>query len=157
MQERACQIEDNQEKMSALQAESSRLKSTLEKQEDEYSGSDIVRREKDLKRQLADLDARIEGIRDAIRTAFTQVTSYGKRWSAELKRAEEAGFSPSGNYRDMIRRMAELTEDQIWEFPFGEAASRLDALRRELEEYRAELKKRNEQLKESRRALEADI
>ena len=157
MQERTRQMGDNQEKMSALQAESSRLKSTLEKLEDEYSGSDIVRREKDLKRQLADLDARIEGIRDANRTAFTRVSSYGKRWSAELKRAGEAGFTPSEDYGDMIRRMAELTEDQIWEFPFGEAASRMDALRRELEEYRAELKKRGEQLTESRRTLEADI
>ena len=157
IQKRTQQIEENQGAMSALKEESRRLKSRLEKLEDEFSGSDIVRREKDLKRRLAELTSQIEGIRTAIHAALGQMNAYGKQWEGELKRAEAAGFEPLKEYGVMIRRMAQLKEGQLWEFPFKEASEQMDSLRRELEEYRAELKKRGEQLKESREELEATI
>lgn len=157
IQKRTQQIEENEGAMSALKEESRRLKSRLEKLEDEFSGSDIVRREKDLKRRLAELTSQIEGIRTAIHAALGQMNAYGKQWEGELKRAEAAGFEPLKEYGVMIRRMAQLKEGQLWEFPFKEASEQMDSLRRELEEYRAELKKRGEQLKESREELEATI
>ena len=157
IQKRTQQIEENEGAMSALKEESSQLKSRLEKLEDEFSGSDIVRREKDLKRRLAELTSQIEGIRTDIHSALGQMNAYGKQWEGELKRAEAAGFEPLKEYGVMIRRMAQLKEGQLWEFPFKEASEQMDSLRRELEEYRAELKKRGEQLKESREELEATI
>ena len=157
IQKRTQQIEENEGAMSALKEESRRLKSRLEKLEDEFSGSDIVRREKDLKRRLAELTSQIEGIRTDIHSALGQMNAYGKQWEGELKRAEAAGFEPLKEYGVMIRRMAQLKEGQLWEFPFKEASEQMDSLRRELEEYRAELKKRGEQLKESREELEATI
>ena len=157
IQKRTQQIEENQGAMSALKEESRQLKSRLEKLEDEFSGSDIVRREKDLKRRLAELTSQIEGIRTDIHSALGQMNAYGKQWEGELKRAEAAGFEPLKEYGVMIRRMAQLKEGQLWEFPFKEASEQMDSLRRELEEYRAELKKRGEQLKESREELEATI
>ena len=157
IQKRTQQIEENEGAMSALKEESRQLKSRLEKLEDEFSGSDIVRREKDLKRRLAELTSQIEGIRTAIHAALGQMNAYGKQWEGELKRAEAAGFEPLKEYGVMIRRMAQLKEGQLWEFPFKEASEQMDSLRRELEEYRAELKKRGEQLKESREELEATI
>ena len=157
IQKRTQQIEENEGAMSALKEESRQLKSRLEKLEDEFSGSDIVRREKDLKRRLAELTSQIEGIRTDIHSALGQMTAKGKRWGGELKRAEAAGFEPLKEYGVMIRRMAQLKEGQLWEFPFKEASEQMDSLRRELEEYRAELKKRGEQLKESREELEATI
>ena len=157
IQKRTQQIEENEGAMSALKEESRQLKSRLEKLEDEFSGSDIVRREKDLKRRLAELTSQIEGIRTDIHSALGQMNAYGKQWEGELKRAEAAGFEPLKEYGVMIRRMAQLKEGQLWEFPFKEASEQMDSLRRELEEYRAELKKRGEQLKESREELEATI
>ena len=157
IQKRTQQIEENEGAMSALKEESRHLKSRLEKLEDEFSGSDIVRREKDLKRRLAELTSQIEGIRTDIHSALGQMNAYGKQWEGELKRAEAAGFEPLKEYGVMIRRMAQLKEGQLWEFPFKEASEQMDSLRRELEEYRAELKKRGEQLKESREELEATI
>ena len=70
IQKRTQQIEENEGAMSALKEESSQLKSRLEKLEDEFSGSDIVRREKDLKRRLAELTSQIEGIRTDIHSAL---------------------------------------------------------------------------------------
>ena len=157
IQKRTQQIEENEGAMSALKEESSQLKSRLEKLEDEFSGSDIVRREKDLKRRLAELTSQIEGIRTDIHSALGQMNAYGKQWAWELERAKAAGFEPAKEYDTMIRRMAQLKEGQLWEFPFKEASEQMDSLRRELEEYRAELKKRGEQLKESREELEATI
>ena len=157
IQKRTQQIEENEGAMSALKEESRQLKSRLEKLEDEFSGSDIVRREKDLKRRLAELTSQIEGIRTDIHSALGQMNAYGKQWEGELKRAEAAGFEPLKEYGVMIRRMAQLKEGQLWEFPFKEASEQMDSLRRELEEYRAELKKRGEQLEESREELEATI
>ena len=157
IQKRTQQIEENEGAMSALKEESRQLKSRLEKLEDEFSGSDIVRREKDLKRRLAELTSQIEGIRTDIHSALGQMNAYGKQWAWELERAKAAGFEPAKEYDTMIRRMAQLKEGQLWEFPFKEASEQMDSLRRELEEYRAELKKRGEQLKESREELEATI
>ena len=157
IQKRTQQIEENEGAMSALKDESRQLKSRLEKLEDEFSGSDIVRREKDLKRRLAELTSQIEGIRTDIHSALGQMNAYGKQWAWELERAKAAGFEPAKEYDTMIRRMAQLKEGQLWEFPFKEASEQMDSLRRELEEYRAELKKRGEQLKESREELEATI
>ena len=85
------------------------------------------------------------------------MNAYGKQWAWELERAKAAGFEPAKEYDTMIRRMAQLKEGQLWEFPFKEASEQMDSLRRELEEYRAELKKRGEQLKESREELESTI
>lgn len=165
-QERACMaqiqekeqlIQSNLEAMSALREENLRLKRELEKLEDEFQGSDIVRREKDLKRRIQELDSQIRGIRAALQEALAQTNSYGKQWAVQLEKARNAVFVPSGDYGSLMEQMAVLTEDQIWDFPFGEAAGQMEHLRRELEEYRAELKKRGEQLKESRQELEATI
>ena len=165
-QERACRaqiqekeqlIQSNLEEMSALKEETRQLKRELEQLEDEFQGSDIVRREKDLKRRIQELDSQIRGIRTALQEALTQMNSYGKQWMVQLKKVREAGFEPAGDYGPLMEQMAGLTEDQLWDFPFGEAAGQMERLRRELEEYRAELKKRGEQLKESRQELEATI
>ena len=165
-QERACRaqiqekeqlIQSNLEEMSALKEETQQLRRELEKLEDEFQGSDIVRREKDLKRRIQELDSQIRGIRAALQEALTQMNSYGKQWMVQLKKVREAGFEPAGDYGPLMEQMAGLTEDQLWDFPFGEAAGQMEHLRRELEEYRAELKKRGEQLKESRQELEATI
>lgn len=165
-QERACRaqiqekeqlIQGNLEEMSALKEETRQLKRELEQLEDEFQGSDIVRREKDLKRRIQELDSQIRGIRTALQEALTQMNSYGKQWMVQLKKVREAGFEPAGDYGPLMEQMAGLTEDQLWDFPFGEAAGQMERLRRELEEYRAELKKRGEQLKESRQELEATI
>ena len=165
-QERACRaqiqekeqlIQSNLEEMSALKEEIRQLKQELEQLEDEFQGSDIVRREKDLKRRIKELDSQIRGIRTALQEALTQMNSYGKQWMVQLKKVREAGFEPAGDYGPLMEQMAGLTEDQLWDFPFGEAAGQMEHLRRELEEYRAELKKRGAQLKESRQELEATI
>ena len=116
-----------------------------------------MRREKDLKRRIQELDSQIRGIRTALQEALTQMNSYGKQWMVQLKKVREAGFESAGDYGPLMEQMAGLTEDQLWDFPFGEAAGQMERLRRELEEYRAELKKRGEQLKESRQELEVTI
>ena len=110
IQKRTQQIEENEGAMSALKEESRQLKSRLEKLEDEFSGSDIVRREKDLKRRLAELTSQIEGIRTDIHSALGQMNAYGKQWAWELERAKAAGFERAKEYDTMIRRMAQLKE-----------------------------------------------
>ena len=150
-------INQHLQEMGGLKQEQEGLSSKLAELEEAYQGSDLVRRETDLRRQLADLEQKIHAVTQEIRSALSQARSYGQQWKDHLARSLRSGFEPSGDYAPIILRMANLTEDELWAFPFEEAADQMEELRRELTEYQGELRKRAAQLKNSRQELEATI
>ncbi len=165
-QEEQCRIQigqkrqqagENQTKMNFLTDKINRLEKDLKNREDTFRGSDIVRREKELKLQIETLTEDIQSMEKGIGTALGQVKSYGASWNRQLAAAIRAGFEPSGEFHPELSRMEQLGEEGLWTFSFHKAAEMMEGLRRDMEEYRAELKKRSGQLKQDITALDLTL
>lgn len=150
-------IARHMEQMSSLKKEAEKIRAELEKLEEEYRGSDIVQREKELKRQMNDLASQIEQLEREIQNALQQIRKYGRSWTRQLERAVKAGFEPTKDFKITVENMDTLEESRMSEFPFLHAAQELEQLRQELDEYKVELKKRGEQIRGNKRELEITI
>ena len=116
-----------------------------------------MQREKELKRQLDDLVARIGQLEKGIQNALIQVKMYGHSWTRQLEHASKADFKPTKDYGKIVAFMDQLEENQIWDFPFVQTAKELESLQRELHEYKAELNNRGNQIRKNKEELEATI
>ena len=156
-EEKQQRIARHLEQMSALKAEADNIRGQLEKLEEEYRVSDIVQKEKELKRRINDLTSQIGQLELGIRNALKQLQSYGRSWSRQLERVAGTDFEPTKDFGKMVESMTALEESRLSDFPFLQAAREIEQLRQELDEYKVELKKRGEQIKSGKEALETTI
>ena len=150
-------IFQHKEQMQSLEEEWRKKKRELEGLEKEYLSSDIVQREKELKRQLCDLSEQIERLETKIRDAFVQIRNYGRIWTIQLDKVQNAGFKAEAEFGRMLKLMESLEENQVAEFPFKQSADCMKRMLQEVGDYRAELKKRGDQLQDYISRLETDI
>lgn len=150
-------IARHKEQMESLEQDRKRLSAELERLEDEYRGSDIVQREKELKQQLDGLSGQIERLEAGIRSALVQMKRYGGDWVRQLEKVKQAGMEPEPEFCETAERMGAMEEEHLAEFPFEQAARTMDRMQQQVGEYRLELKKRADQLKTGMDNLEATI
>lgn len=147
----------NMEQMESLEKEKQGLEKELKELEEEYHSSDIVQREKELKRQLTDLAEQIKRLELGMRDAFLQIKKYGKDWTVQLCSLEKTGLSPEPEFRRLTDKMSALEESGIAVFPFESSAAVMSRMQQQAGDYRAELKRRAEQLETDMKELEITI
>lgn len=150
-------IAQNEEAMEFLEKECDKVKKELEKLENEYRVSGIGQRERELNQQLEHFMKEIKSLEKKIHDAFVQIQHYGKTWKKQLERAEHANFEIEEAFYRLTDEMSNWEEERIVEFPFEQAMSEMSRMQQEINDYRAELKKRAEQLREDMDNLEATI
>jgi energy-coupling factor transporter ATP-binding protein EcfA2 len=141
-------IRQHQEQMRSLAEENKKIKKELDALEKEYLTSDIVQREKFLRQELDKLNGDIERLQTGIDNAFNQLKHYGQLWVVQLEKLNKAGFRVTEEYGSLAEHMDALVKEQIISFSFERAASQMKQLLQEVNDYKVELKKRYNQLKE---------
>lgn len=148
-------IVQHQEEMENIDSKIRQLKEELEKLEQEYFTSDIVQMEKELKGRLAELKEKLNRLEAGVAKAVRQSRGYGQMWTDQLKKLERTGFS--AEQTGFIERLEHLKEEEADQFDFMAAAAGFEELKREVDDYRAELKKRADQLKSAVAELEITV
>ncbi len=157
LQEKRELIDLYKKEMAVLVEDWKRLDGELEKLEREYRGSNMVQREKDLKGQLEQLSGQIRQIEEGIHSAFIQIKAYGESWKKQLIRMEPVGFWVKDGFRKLVEDMENQREKEIGSFPFEDTACVMKEMKQEIDDYRAELKKRAGQIQDQIRELETII
>ena len=104
------QIEERQEEIRAKEAEMrvlseklSALETEIDEKEEIYRGSNIVQREKELKKRMTELEAEISRLVRGLGETAGRLRTYGQNWLEQLERAERAGFSmPDNEHEDAV-------------------------------------------------------
>ena len=156
---------ETEERIQSLRREGEELFLELEKLEEEYHGSDLVKKARELEERISKAKEEIRALHGSAEEALKKLRSFGENWSLRLKRAEECGFRGGEEQRPLLDRLSRLRlpgeeggePEESSDFSFRLAAEKLTALKEDFLLYREELRARRRQLSSRLSELEAKI
>lgn len=140
------QVKKQTEEISAIEKEIKKLEKEIEKLEHEYYTSNIVQREKELKRQLEEKAARICQIESDIQETLKRINQHGETWMEQLNSIKSTDFQSEELPISLLKEMQSLTKEQLLDFQFLQAAERLSKFKQELNDYKSKLKNQKDEL-----------
>ena len=104
---------ETEERIQSLRREGEELFLELEKLEEEYHGSDLVKKARELEERISKAKEEIRALHGSAEEALKKLRSFGENWSLRLKRAKirdlEKGFKPYPSYVTGLKAVLEKT------------------------------------------------
>ena len=150
-------IEDADAALTGLESDLKSCSSALEKLEEEYHTSDLVRKQKTLSASIEETEAGIRDLEQGIRKAWQKVHGYGETWTEQLTKAVRCEAAISEEDRAFAAGMLALKQEETDTFPFREAAETMRDMQGRLASEAFALQQRAGQLRESIAELDARV
>jgi len=156
-EERRARIREAEEMLGSLEAELTGLKQELEKLEEEYHTSDLVRRQKALSAAIEEAEKKTAALEAGIRLACEKVRSYGENWAAQLAKVSRCGIPVSEEERALCAEMRSLDPEETETFAFLPASEKMREMQARLAAEAFALQQRAGQLKTAAEELEGRV